>query len=448
MGKGLLRVETYQHNSLVPFQDAKVTITPISSEGKPMHKIEFNTNDIGRTDQVELTTPSKDESLHPGGKMPYSTANITISASGYVPVQIMGTQILPGELSIQSADMFPADDNTRQKEMITIEILPVVLNGDYPSKIPEEPMKHLQNESGFKVLPEPVIPQYIEVQIGGPTTSGPIHKVLYQDYIKNVICSEIYATWSENAIRANALAILSFTMNRIYTEWYRSKGKPFQITNSTAYDQYFVPGRNIYENVSRIVDEMFTQYVKRPGSIQPLFTQYCDGHNVKCPKWLSQWGCKDLSDKGMAPMDILKHYYGDNLVLETAKKVLGIPESYPGSPIKKGSNNARVRTIQQQLNAVSNDYPLIKKIAVDGEFGPSMEDSVKTFQKIFGLTQDGIIGPSTWYKISTIYTAVTKIAELRNESSNHDVFKEKKFIPPSIPVFRNQVPTANYYDED
>ncbi len=459
MAKGLLRIETYKQDSLVPFQDAKITITPLSPVGNPMTKIELNTNDIGRTEEVELATPPKEDSYSPG-KIPYSTANIVIEAPGYSTVNILGTQLMENEMSIQPVEMYPIEP-TRQNDERIIEITAVNLNADNPRKIPEDPIKPLEPQPGFVVLPEPVVPQYIVVHIGTPNAAGVNYRVTFQDYIKNVICSEIYATWPENAIRANILCVLSFTMNRIYTEWYRSKGKDFQITNSTAYDQYFVYGRNIYKNVSNLVDELFTTYVKRPGSKQPLLTQYCDGHSVTCPGWLSQWGSKDQANLGKSPMEILKYFYGSNLVLDTAKKVSGVPQSYPGSLIRRGSSGPYVRTIQEQLNTISNAYPLIPKVAVDGIFGPATEKSVKQFQQTFGLTPDGIVGLQTWYKLSAIYTAVSKIAQLRNSAQfssnfnlkndsfkNSNIFKEKKFIPPTISSFRNAIPTAKYFDED
>ncbi len=460
MAKGLLTIETYNQNTLIPFPDARVTITPLSPVGNPLSPIQFVTNNIGRTESIELAAPPKEESLQPTGNAPYSTANITIEASGYTPVNILGTQILADEESIQAVELYPSS-NFRQNDVIIIEITGVRLNSDLPNKIPEDPMKPLESRPGFVVLPEPVVPEFIVVHAGTPDSTATNYKVRFADYIKNVVCSEIYATWPENALRANILCILSFTMNRIYTEWYRSKGKDFQITNSTAYDQYFVYGRNIYRNVNNLVDELFTNYVKRPGSNQPLLTQYCDGNNVTCPGWLSQWGSKAQADLGKTPMEILKYYYGNNLVLDSAKKVGGVPESYPGRPLRRGSSGQSVRTIQEQLNRISQAYPLIPKLAVDGQFGPATEKSVKTFQQVFGLTPDGIVGLQTWYRISKIYTAVAKLAELRydpfitkldelsyNTLSRNNIFKEKKFIPPTISSLRSSIPTATYNDED
>ena len=241
---------------------------------------------------------------------------------------------------------------------------------------------------------------------------GANRTVLYKDYIKNVASSEIYSTWSRRTITANVFCIISFTLNRIYTEWYRSKGKNFDITNSTAYDHAFSYGRNIYENISNIVDEVFSTYVRRIGRKQPLLTQYCDGKNVSCPEWLSQWGSKALGDQGVEPFNILTRYYGSNIELTTAEQVKGSPRSYPGYALTIGSRGESVRAVQEYLNRIANNYPLIPKVAVDGIYGNRTSQQVKVFQSIFKLPQSGIVDFATWYRISEIYVGVTRIAEL------------------------------------
>ena len=267
--------------------------------------------------------------------------------------------------------------------------------------------------TGEIVLSRVVIPEYVVVHDGPPSdTRAKDYYVRYRDYIKNVASSEIYSTWPEATIRANILAIQSFTLNRVYTEWYRNKGKDFTITSSTAYDHKFVPGRNIFESISAIVDEIFSEYLSRPNVEQPILTQYCDGKNVSCPNWLSQWGSKALGDQGYTAIEILRNYYGDSIYINSTDEISGIPSSYPGSPLRVGDSGEKVRQMQRQLNVISNAYPLIPKIAEDGVFGPATEEAVKTFQRIFGLTQDGIVGFRTWYKISEIYVGVSRIAEL------------------------------------
>jgi peptidoglycan hydrolase-like protein with peptidoglycan-binding domain len=264
------------------------------------------------------------------------------------------------------------------------------------------------------VLPEPVVPEYVVVHAGPPDWEGaPEYWIPYSDYIKNVASSEIYATWPEEAIKANVLAINSFTLNRVFTEWYRGKGKSFTITNSTSYDHYFVYGRNIFDEISRVVDDLFTTYITRPGIRQPLLAQYCDGRKVSCPDWMTQWGSKDLAEQGYAAIDILKHFYGYEIYLSEAKQVQGVPSSYPGSALRTGSEGNDVRTIQEQLNAVAKKYPAIPKQRVDGVFGETTRKAVETFQRVFHLTADGVVGRSTWYKLSNVYVAVTRMAELK-----------------------------------
>ena len=234
----------------------------------------------------------------------------------------------------------------------------------------------------------------------------------YASYIANVASSEIYSTWDEAAITANVLAIMSFTLNRVYTEWYRSKGYDFTITSSTAYDHKFIYGRNIFNNISRIVDSVLTNYVTRPGIEQPLLTQYCDGRQVSCPNWMTQWGSQYLATQGYNATSILRYYYGADVYLATANRVSGIPASFPGYNISTGSRGADVRTIQRQLNAVSSHYPAIPKVSVDGIFGSATAASVRKFQEVFNLPVSGIVDSPTWYRLSQIYVAVTRIGEL------------------------------------
>ena len=264
-------------------------------------------------------------------------------------------------------------------------------------------------------MAEPYIPQYITVHLGPPGSTAQNVTVTFPDYIKNVASSEIFPTWPENAIRANIYAQISFALNRFYTEWYPSQGYDFDITNSTAYDQSFVAGRDVFENISQIVDDIFNNYVQRQGSVEPLFTQYCNGTTVTCDG-LSQWGTVTLAEQGYTPYEILQHYYGDDInIVQNAPVRLPTP-SYPGRPLRLGDGGNDVRTIQIQLNRISNNYPSIPKITpVDGVFGKSTEDAVKEFQRIFNLTPDGIVGQGTWYRISYIFASVKRLAELDSE---------------------------------
>lgn len=265
------------------------------------------------------------------------------------------------------------------------------------------------------MIGNPYIPSTITVHLGAPDSNAENVTVSFADYIKNVASSEIYPTWPENAIRANIYAQISYALNRVYTEWYRSRGYDFDITNSTAYDQSFVKNRDIFENISQIVDEIFNDYIRRQGNLEPLFAAFCDGREVTCDG-LSQWGSVELANQGYVPYDILTYYYGDDIELVQNAPVQNITESYPGTPLSVGSSGRQVRTIQTQLNRISRDYPSIPKIpTTDGVFGVQTENAVKEFQRIFNLTPDGIIGKATWYKIKYIYVAVANLAELDSE---------------------------------
>lgn len=398
-------------NALDVGQPADSAVVRITSRNGENVIEEMMTDSSGQTQTADLPTPPLEFSQVPGSPMPYSEYDIYVTREGYKPLRVEGTQILPDTLAIQQVNLEPVEAPPAGPENIPIQ--PHTLYGVFPPKIPESEVKPLPDSSGFVVLPQPVVPEYVVVHLGVPTdTSARNVWIPFQDYIKNVASCEIYSTWPEETIKANVLAILSFTMNRIYTEWYRGRGFDFTITNSTAFDQAFNYGRNIYENISAIVDDLFTTYITRPGARQPLLTQYCDGNRVQCPGWLTQWGSKSLGDQGFDAISILRNFYGQDIFLMAAERVSGVPVSFPGVALQMGSTGPAVRTIQEQLNAISNNYPAINKIRVDGVYGDQTRTAVETFQRIFNLPVTGVVDFATWYRISAIYVAVTRMAEL------------------------------------
>ena len=264
----------------------------------------------------------------------------------------------------------------------------------------------------------PYIPQRITVHLGPPSSDAPNVTVSFSDYVKNVASSEIYPTWDPSALRANILAIVSFALNRVYTEFYRSRGYDFDITNSTAYDQFFVNGRSYFDNVSQIVDELFNDYLRRPGFVEPLAAKFCNGTTVTC-EGLSQWGSQNLAQQGYNSTQILRSYYGDVEIVNNAP-IRGITSSYPGTPLRRGTSGPSVVTIQVELNRIAQNYPAIPKIpTVDGIFGSRTEAAVRKFQEVFDLTPDGIVGPATWYALVRLYTAVTSLSELRSQGQQY-----------------------------
>ena len=260
----------------------------------------------------------------------------------------------------------------------------------------------------------PYVPQNITVHLGSPSSNAANVTVPFVDYVKNVASSEIYPTWDESALRANIFAIVSFALNRVYTEFYRSRGYDFDITNSTAFDQFFVNGRSYFENISRLVDELFNDYLRRPGFVEPLAAKFCNGTTVTC-EGLSQWGSQNLAQQGYNSRQILESYYGDVETVLNAP-VRGITSSYPGAPLRVGSTGPNVVTLQVALNRIAQNYPAIPKIpSADGIFGSRTEATVRAFQQIFNLTPDGVVGPATWYAVVRLYTAVTALSELRSQ---------------------------------
>lgn len=406
--RGQLQIHVTTERGFFPIKDASIRL---SYTGNPTEIIEELSTDIsGQTAAVELPAPPLEYSMEPSEFQPYSEYTIQVNASGYRPINISGISVLPDKTSIQNVRMETATvENPLERNIV---ITANTLYGNFPPKIPEDEIKPV-SESGEIVLSRVVIPEYVIVHDGPPSdSSANDYYVRYRDYIKNVASSEIYATWPDAALRANILAIMSFTLNRVYTEWYRNKGYDFTITSSTAFDHKFVYGRNIFSNISNIVDEMFNSYLSRPNVRQPILTQYCDGQRVSCPNWMTQWGSKYLADQGYSTIEILRYYYGSSMYINTADEISGVPASWPGSNLEVGSTGDKVRMLQEQLNRIARNYPALPTITVDGIYGSATKAAVEKFQSIFGLPVTGIVDFRTWYRISEIYVAVSRIAEL------------------------------------
>ena len=403
---GSLEVRVVTQRGFKPVANAEVIISVTGTEEELFR---LRTDDSGIAEKVILNTPPLQYSLQPNSLQPYADYTIQVSASGYEPVAISNVQILPDSLAVLEVKLFSTEEVSTGR---VSDIAPHTLYFKYPPKIPEDEIKPI-SETGEIVLTQVVIPEYIVVHDGPPQdSSAQNYYVPYKDYIKNVASSEIYATWPEETIKANILAIMSFTLNRVYTEWYRNKGYNFTITSSTAYDHKWIPDRNVFENISELVDELFTSYLSRPNVRQPILTQYCDGNRTSCPGWMTQWGSKTLGDQNYTAIEILRYFYGDSIYINNAETVSGIPVSWPGESLQIGSRGEDVSIIQEQLNAISKNYPAIPSISIDGIYGINTENAVRTFQEIFDLPATGVVDFRTWYKISAIYVAVTRIAEL------------------------------------
>lgn len=403
--EGRLRFTVRASSGFVPIRGATITIVRTEEPEQIMGVL--HTDESGRTPTIVLPTPPIDYSLAPSEIRPYAEYNIFIEAEGYEPLEIEGTEVLPDVTAIQPIVLEPIEESVREEEIF---IPDHTLYGEYPAKIPEAEIKPI-GETGEIVLSRVVIPEYIIVHDGSPTNaSAPNYYVRYRDYIKNVASSEIYATWQESAIYANILVIMSFTLNRVYTEWYRNQGFDFTITSSTAFDQKWVYGRNIFENIDYMVDTVFNNYLSRPGVRQPIFTSYCDGQRVQC-NGLSQWGSARLAEQGYSAIEIIRHYYGNDMYINSTDQISGVPSSWPGYELTVGSSGQKVQQMQEQLNRIAQNYTAIPRVTADGIFGPQTQEAVKAFQDIFGLPQSGVADYPTWYEISEIFVGVSRIAE-------------------------------------
>lgn len=426
MSQGYLSIETRVANDGVPIEGAKVYILPSEQGGSVSDTYYSNyliTDSSGNTGFVRFDTPDTKLSENINNTLrPYSVVDVYVTADGFFPTRIEQVQIFGDTQSILPVTLIPVSgtyDGTNSGVIIY----------DIPSSQLLSPDSHsMSGPSNQQTLPlisdDIYIPEFITVHLGTPSSNARNVTVPFTEYIKNVASSEIYPTWPEEALKANIAAIVSLTLNRFFTEWYRSQGYDFDITSTTAYDQSFVEGRNIFENISQLVDEVFNTYVVREGYVNPLFTTFCDGKTVSC-NGLSQWGTVSLAENGNNALQILRYYYGNDVNLTSTDDIQSAQSSYPGTPLSLGDTGDDVVTIQQQLLRIRENYPAIPLIpTVDGVFGSSTDSAVRTFQEIFDLTVDGIVGKATWYRISYVYSSVAKLAETIGEGVS-DIFSEE-----------------------
>lgn len=417
MAIGYLSIQARTAHEAVPLSGVRIQI--LDDVGNTVYSL--TTDENGETEAMPLETVDKRFSLNQYySGTPYVNYSVLAQAAGFNSALISDIPIFDGETAVLPVALIPMQEMQRSASRTEINI------GE-----PAVAMQEQRNQEGSVAAPyvlrQVVIPNPITVHLGAPSASAANVQVSFPDYVKNVASSEIYPTWPEAALTANIYAIITFALNRVYTEWYRSRGYSFDITNSPAYDQYFVYGRPIYESISRIVDRIFNEYVRRQGQNAPYFTSFCNGTTVSC-QGMSQWGTVTLANRGLAPLEILRSYYPNDIEIAETNIVTGVISSYPGTPLRVGSSGLDVQTIQTYLNRIRRNYPAIPAITDEaGTFGDSTKNAVTRFQSIFGLSPDGIVGKSTWYKLSSLYTAVTRLSELDSEGNTLGIGT----VPPS-----------------
>lgn len=407
MAIGYLTIQARTAHEAIPLGGVRIRV--LDDEGRSVY--ELTTDENGEAQLVSLETVSRELSLDPYyGGAAYVGYDVFAQAAGFHPIHVVGIPIYERETAILPLVFVPMSEGQRSTgatEIVVGRPAASMREARYQEAPVEEP----------RVLRQVIIPNPITVHLGRPAAYASNVQVSFPDYVKNVASSEIYPTWPESSLRANIYAIITFALNRVFTEWYRSQGYDFDITNSTAYDQAFVYGRPIYESISRVVDDIFNEYVRRQGQIAPYFTSFCNGTTTTC-SGLSQWGTVTLANQGLTPLQILRTYYPDDVEIATSEIVANVPSSYPGSPLRQGSTGLDVQTIQTYLNRIRRNYPAIPVITDEaGVFGNSTKAAVTRFQNIFQLAADGIVGKATWYKISQLYAAVTRLSDLNSEGT-------------------------------
>lgn len=407
MAIGYLTIQARTAHEAIPLGGVRIRV--LDDEGRSVY--ELTTDENGEAQLVSLETVSRELSLDPYyGGAAYVGYDVFAQAAGFHPIHVVGIPIYERETAILPLVFVPVSEGQRSTgatEIVVGRPAASMREARYQEAPVEEP----------RVLRQVIIPNPITVHLGRPAAYASNVQVSFPDYVKNVASSEIYPTWPEASMRANIYAIITFALNRVFTEWYRSQGYDFDITNSTAYDQAFVYGRPIYESISRVADDIFNEYVRRQGQIAPYFTSFCNGTTTTC-SGLSQWGTVTLANQGLTPLQILRTYYPDDVEIATSEIVANVPSSYPGSPLRQGSTGLDVQTIQTYLNRIRRNYPAIPVITDEaGVFGNSTKAAVTRFQSIFQLAADGIVGKATWYKISQLYAAVTRLSDLNSEGT-------------------------------
>ena len=401
---GTLRIQTFAARQSAPVEGVTVAV---QGDGFTLHCI---TDATGSAADIPVEAPACTLSLDEDNTTrPYAIVSLTAAKPGYRTVRIEGIQIFAGQVTLAQPQMLPVTEEDRDIPDAPIIIPPHALFAGSGGSGPQ-PALHCTP----RVLDQVIIPKNITVHLGKPAAAARNVTVSFRDYIANVASSEVYPTWPEQALRANIHCQISLALNRIYTEWYPSKGYTFNITNSTSYDQYYVHGRTVFEVMVRITDDIFNTYLRKSGTVNPYYSEYCDGKSVTCPG-LKQWGTVTLANNGRSALQILRYYYGSSIEIVRTKNIRSIPQSYPGTPLRQGSRGTAVFTLQRQLNRIAKDYPFLGKLTVDGVFGSRMAATVRAFQKQFNLTADGVVGRQTWYKISYIYVSVKDLAELTSE---------------------------------
>lgn len=405
MAAGILRIHSYAARRSAPMAGVSVTVT---GEGFTVSRV---TGEDGLAADIEIEAPACSLSLDENNttEQPYAVCDLVAEKPGYRPVRIEGVQIFSGQATLAHLEMTPA--NARIVEEDAPVVIPPHLlfsGGGGSGSAPDTPA------GNARVLSSVVIPTHITVHLGRPNESARNVTVSFRDYIANVASSEVYPTWPEQALRANIHCQISLALNRIYTEWYPSRGYNFNITGSPGYDQAYVHGRTVFDVMVRLTDDIFSTFIRKTGTVNPYFSEYCDGKTVSCPG-LKQWGTVTLAEQGRSALSILRYYYGNDVEVIRTSNIASIPESYPGSPVRRGDRGPSVFTLQRQLNRITKDYPFFGTLTPDGIFGEQMAETVKRFQRQFSLTADGVVGRQTWYKISYIYVSVKDLAELTSE---------------------------------
>ena len=430
---GTLRIQTFAARQSAPVEGVTVAV---QGDGFTLHCI---TDATGSAADIPVEAPACTLSLDEDNTTrPYAIVSLTAAKPGYRTVRIEGVQIFAGQVTLAQPQMLPVTEEDRDIPNAPIVIPPHALFAGSGGSGPQ-PVQHCTP----RVLDQVVIPKNITVHLGKPAAAARNVTVSFRDYIANVASSEVYPTWPEQALRANIHCQISLALNRIYTEWYPSKGYAFNITNSTSYDQYYVHGRTVFEVMVRITDDIFNTYLRKSGTVNPYYSEYCDGKSVTCPG-LKQWGTVTLANNGRSALQILRYYYGSSIEIVRTKNIRSIPQSYPGTPLRQGSRGTAVFTLQRQLNRIAKDYPFLGKLTVDGVFGSRMAATVRAFQKQFNLTADGVVGRQTWYKISYIYVSVKDLAELTTANAVR-VFQRKYGL--TVDGIVGQTTWKELYDE-